>query len=216
MGTIGNKIKRRREELGLSQEQLAEKAGVSQPLIHKLESGKALETKKLNQIANALDVSAEWLLGTVERGRLVKDELSNLDPPPRFVMAPLISWIQAGHWSEAIDNYAPGDAEEWLPCATRSAGPHTYALRVKGDSMTNQYGRSYPHGCIIFVDPDRVGGVVSGDRVIARINSDNEAIFKVYVEDAGKRFLKPLNPQYPPISDEFEIIGKVIGKYEPE
>jgi SOS-response transcriptional repressor LexA len=130
-------------------------------------------------------------------------------------LVPLISWIQAGTWHEAEDLYEPGDAELHLPCPT-SHGIHTYALRVEGDSMTSPHGKSYPDGCIIFVDPDQRGGVVSGGRVIAKLNGDNAVTFKVYIEDAGRRFLKPLNTQYPPIIEEFRILGKVIGKWEPE
>jgi SOS-response transcriptional repressor LexA len=93
---------------------------------------------------------------------------------------------------------------------------HSYALRVHGDSMTAPYGRSYPDSSIIYVDPDQRGGVVSGDRVIAKINGDNQVTFKVFVEDAGRRFLKPLNPSYPVITDPFRILGKVIGTWIPE
>jgi SOS-response transcriptional repressor LexA len=82
--------------------------------------------------------------------------------------------------------------------------------------MTSPHGKSYPEGCIIFVDPDQRGGIVSGDRVIAKLNGADAVTFKVYIEDAGRRFLKPLNTQYPPIIEEFRILGKVIGKWEPE
>lgn len=130
-------------------------------------------------------------------------------------LCPVISYVQAGEWGEVEDHFAPGDADEWRPCPVNH-GPHTYAVRVQGDSMTAPFGRTYPPGCMIFVDPDQKGGVGSGDRVIAKINGEPEVTFKVFVEEAGKRFLKPLNPQYPIITDEFRIIGKVIGKWEDE
>lgn len=129
---------------------------------------------------------------------------------------PLISHVQAGDWDEALDHFAPGDAEDWLPVPI-SHGPRSYALRVRGDSMTDRRGgRSYPDGVIIFVDPDQVAGVVSGDRVIAKVADHDAVTFKVYREDAGRRFLSALNPDYEPIRDEFRIIGKVIGAWVPE
>lgn len=82
--------------------------------------------------------------------------------------------------------------------------------------MTAQYGRSYPEGAIIFVDPDQTGGVANGDRVIAKISGENGVTFKCFIDDGGRKFLKPLNPQHPIITDEFKIIGKVIGMYVPE
>lgn len=80
--------------------------------------------------------------------------------------------------------------------------------------MTAPFGKTYPSGCVIYIDPEQAGGVTSGDRVIAKLINDNSVTFKVFVEDAGHRYLKPLNPQYPIITDKFSIIGKVIGKWE--
>lgn len=51
---IGDKIRKLREAKGLSQPQLAERAGVSQQLISNLESGKVKSSKKLPEIAAAL------------------------------------------------------------------------------------------------------------------------------------------------------------------
>ncbi|USD19987.1 S24 family peptidase [Microbulbifer variabilis] len=129
---------------------------------------------------------------------------------------PLISWVQAGQFCEAMDLLQPGDAEEWLPCPT----PHSdyaYALRVKGDSMASPYPgqRSYPEGIIIFVDPEKP--VANGSRVIARLNG--EATFKTFAEDMGRLFLRPINPNYPTldITDlEVSFCGVIIGSFYPE
>lgn len=58
MTMVGDKIKSLREEAGLSQAALARRAGVSQPVIHALESGTQPTSKKLPQIARALGVTA--------------------------------------------------------------------------------------------------------------------------------------------------------------
>ncbi|MDH5297859.1 MAG: hypothetical protein OEV91_02455 [Desulfobulbaceae bacterium] len=42
---------------------------------------------------------------------------------------PLISFVQAGGWSGIVDDFQPGDAEEWLPRMT-GVGPSSFALRV--------------------------------------------------------------------------------------
>lgn len=128
---------------------------------------------------------------------------------------PIISWVQAGDFAEAIDLYEPGDGEGWLsphkPCS-----PYTFALRVEGESMIAPHGhRTYPPGTIIFVDPE-----VKADpnkRVIAK-NSEGDVTFKELVKDAGRYYLKPLNPQYETIrvDGEWEIVGVIIGSYFPE
>jgi SOS-response transcriptional repressor LexA len=112
---------------------------------------------------------------------------------------PLISWVQAGAWSTAVDNLHPGDAEEWIP-TTVPIHQHTYALRVKGDSMTNPAGDpSFPDGSIIIVEPDAIGDAerMLNQFVIVKRTADDEATFKQLVKDAGRYYLKPLNPRYP-------------------
>ncbi|VVM71322.1 LexA repressor [Pseudomonas fluorescens] len=129
---------------------------------------------------------------------------------------PLISWIQAGSWCESAPDFEPYDADQWLSCPV-PISDSGYALRVRGDSMTNfGPGRSYPAGCIIFVDPEVEYNI--GDRVIARVPRTNEATFKVLAEDAGRIYLKPINPQYPviDITEETHICGKVVGAFVPE
>jgi len=54
---ISDNLKRLRENAGLSQPRLAELSGVSQQLISQIESGKNATTKKLPQLARALQVS---------------------------------------------------------------------------------------------------------------------------------------------------------------
>lgn len=124
---------------------------------------------------------------------------------------PLISWVQAGMWNEAIDIYEPGYAEEWLPII-QNGGNHAYALRVEGDSMTSTHGRSYPEGTIVIVNPDQ-RAPATGQRIIARLRGSARVTFKQYVEEDGRRWLKPLNPMHPPIYDEFEVLGTVIATY---
>lgn len=139
--------------------------------------------------------------------------VANTAPGPDIRgLVPLISWVQAGTWSEAMDLYAPGDGEGWFACPN-GHGPSTFALRVEGDSMTAAHGSSVAAGSIIFVDPEQAGGVNNGDLIVARLCGSNEVTFKRFVVDAGRVFLQPLNPLYPPIYDEFEIIGLVIGSF---
>ncbi|MEX1669117.1 helix-turn-helix domain-containing protein [Zhongshania guokunii] len=132
--------------------------------------------------------------------------------PENRGFVPVISWVQAGQWHEADDPFQPGYAEELIPCPK----PHslqTYALRVQGDSMTAPIGRSYPEGAIIYVDPELRGGAIVGDRVIAKLKNEDRVTFKQLARDGDKMYLKALNPNHPPIFDEFRILGKIIGSW---
>jgi SOS-response transcriptional repressor LexA len=218
MTTLAKRIKTRRTQINLSQQQLADNAGVSQSLIHKLESGDALGSRMLPKIAKALGVTAEWL-ATGENFEIVsttkKGKLINVSAGPEIRgYVPLISWIQAGKFNEAIDLYHIGDAENFYPLP-KACGPRTFCLRVVGDSMTNTIPgqRSYPEGTIIYVDPDKE--LSNGCRVIVKLPDSNEATFKEYREDSGKRYLKPLNQQYEMavMPESAVICGVVCGSY---
>lgn len=182
------------------------------------------EADSLAVLCSWLNVRQEWLQFGVPPKKQIRD--SNVHPivgghesnvrsvTDRFGKVPLISWVQAGAWCEA--NFEQPDSESWLSCPV-AISDSGYALKVLGDSMTNPGpGRSYPAGCIIFVDPDIE--TKTGDRVIARVPRTNEATFKILVEDAGRQFLRPINPQYPiiDITEETHICGKVVGAFIPE
>ncbi|WP_460410323.1 MULTISPECIES: LexA family protein [unclassified Pseudomonas] len=195
--------------------------------ISKWLNGEAIaEADSMTALCSWLKIRREWLeYGVLPKiqpsvGNVVQegksDESNVTEINHRFGKVPLISWVQAGAWCEAITNFESYDADSWLSCPVQIS-IHGYALKVLGDSMTNQGpGRSYPTGCIIFVDPE--AETKTGDRVIARLPRTNEATFKVLAEDAGRKYLRPINPQYPiiEITEETHICGKVVGSFIPE
>lgn len=140
---------------------------------------------------------------------------TNTEPGPDIRgRIPLISGVNAGMWTEAVDIYEPGYAERWLP-VLKNNGENTFALRVVGDSMTARFGKSYPDGCIVFVDPDQ-RSPNNGDRIVAKLAGCEEVTLKVFTQESGRRWLRPLNESYPPLYEEFTVVGKVVGKWEDE
>jgi len=107
---------------------------------------------------------------------------------------PEISWVQAGMWTEIGENFEPGPDQLWH-YATVDLGPHGFVLRVKGSSMTAPAGvaQSFPHGSLIFVNPDLEA--LPGKFVIVRRNG-NEATFKKLITIEGEMFLEALNPDW--------------------
>lgn len=179
-------------------------SAVSQLMDGTTKSLKAETAERLQQVTG---YNSAWLVS----GRGPKLVSNNTEPGPRLAAeVPLISWAQARGWGAEME---PSVAvEKWLPCPV-THGPNTFALWVRGDSMTSPYGKSYPEGCIIFVDPD-LRSPTNGQRVLARLSED--ATFKVYKEEDGRRWLQPLNPTHEPIREPFKVLGTVIGKWEPE
>ena len=66
--TIGQRVKIRREELGMSQEELAKKIGYkSKSSINKIELGfRVLTQSKIKAIADALDTTPSYIMGWEE------------------------------------------------------------------------------------------------------------------------------------------------------
>ncbi|PHS48693.1 MAG: hypothetical protein COB05_05435 [Marinobacter sp.] len=152
-------------------------------------------------------------------GRRADDRNINTREGPQVRgLVPLISSVQAGGWCEVAGSFEASDAEKWLPCPVKH-GPHTFCLTVEGESMKNPYGKpSYDPGDIIFVDPDVAP--TSGARVVVRLESQEKATFKQYVEEDGQCMLKALNPEwkprYVPLGERAAVCGVVIGKWVPE
>lgn len=75
--TVGQRIAQKRKELGLSQEALGERLGVSRQAIYKWESDAALpEIEKLVNLSREFSVSIDWLLGEGGESReLTPDQL---------------------------------------------------------------------------------------------------------------------------------------------
>lgn len=129
------------------------------------------------------------------------------EAPPIAGRVPLISWVQAGMWSEVIDNLHPGEGERIE--TTYRARAHTYALRVVGDSMEPRFSE----GAILIVEPDEAAE--HGDFVIVRQKGGSEATFKQLIVDGAQIYLKPLNPRYPILQmEEDAVICGVVKRVE--
>lgn len=73
--SIGEQIKKRRKELGISQEKLAEALNVSYQQVQRYENGmNMLNTDKLQMVANSLDVPVAYLFE--ERKMMVAESLT--------------------------------------------------------------------------------------------------------------------------------------------
>jgi SOS-response transcriptional repressor LexA len=184
---------------------LAKRSGVAQSTIGRIIRGEVdPRSSILVSLAGAFGMSiAEFAL--MAQG----DERPDPVGGPRRI--PLIAMVRAGAFAEFVDNYPPGDAEDWLNCP-RPCGPGTVALRVRGPSMAPLY----QDGEIIFVDPGLAAG--HGKDVVMRSDVRNEVTFKrLVIESERRQYLIPLNPQWPQqmieIPPDGRIVGVVVGKW---
>ena len=182
---ISERIKVRRKQLGLSQTSLAKLCSVSKATVSDWEKG-LFQPKNKDLVAKSLKTTKKWL----ETGKGGVD-IQNFSPAnSNYFEVPLISWVQAGSWAEVVDNFQPGDADDYYPCPEKHS-TSTFALTVIGESMHPDF---IP-GEIIYVDPEVEAS--SGSCVVVRQNGDTEATFKQLMLDGSKKYLKALNPNWP-------------------
>ncbi|ANI31939.1 repressor [Yersinia entomophaga] len=204
---IAKRLKSLRENKGLTQGALASLCGwKSQSRIGNYESGaRKLSTSDAETIAKVLGVSASQILF----GDQEPSNFSYVGPNIKGEKYPLISWVSAGAWCEAIEPYALKDIDEWFQSDARIEG-NGFWLRVEGDSMTAPTGLSIPEDTLVLFDTGREAR--NGSLVIAKLETANEATFKKLIIDGGAKYLRGLNPAWPlvPINGNCKIIGVAV------
>jgi len=143
-------------------------------------------------------------------------EKPNTEPGPDIKgKYPLISWVQAGAWETIVDNFAPGDAEQWLGAAVNVSDSSFY-LRVRGESMFDPMDhRSFRDGELALIDPNATAE--NGSLVVVRLDDEAEATFKQLIIEGDRKYLKALNPNWPnrifEVNGNATICGVVKGKF---
>ncbi len=101
--TLAGRLRKRRREFGWTQVQLAEEVGTSQAVIQKIENGKSLRPRILEDLAKSLDVSPSWLMFGVEEVSALDEEAlelakawANLPEPHRSAMRDAIFRMRHG------------------------------------------------------------------------------------------------------------------------
>lgn len=198
---------------GLKKGEIATACGVANSAVTQWISGesKSLRPENLYALAKATGYRAEWLaIGEGPETEAVEgSNVKATAQPTEMYRYPIISWVSAGSWEEAVQPYPDGFSDRYEISDYDSKGP-AFWLEVKGDSMTSPSGVSVPEGMMILVDTE--ADVQPGKLVIAKLPASNEATFKKLVEDGGTRYLKPLNPAYKMVEcdEHCRIIGVAV------
>lgn len=198
--TVGDRIKLRRQELGFSQTEVADKIEVSKQTLYKYENNIVtnIPSNKIELLANLLNTTPSYLMGWNDETTIPDSE--NIIPLPTTYTVPLLGEIACGKPILAEENIeGMVKVPEYIQA--------DFALRCKGDSMI---GARILDGDIVYIrqQPD------VDDGEIAAVLIDNEATLKRVYKMPGRLQLRAENPAFLPINlegDELETV-RILGK----
>lgn len=199
--TKGERIRTRREQIGLSQTALADMVGESKQTVYKYESGiiSNIPSDKVESIAEVLNVSPAWIMGWENDSQPIPP---GFEPLPSMDRVPRVGAIACGVPILAQENIEDYDS---IPSDWRA----DFTLVCKGDSMDPRI----QDGDVVAIH--RQPEVETGE--IAAVRIGNEATLKrvYYHEDYIE--LRPENPAYAAIirrredMNDVTIEGRAVG-----
>lgn len=132
---------------------------------------------------------------------------------PKGRPVPVISWVQAGDFTNVDTVIKDCEIDEWLP-PNDDCGRNGYGLRIVGNSMSPYF---IPEDRI-YVNPDvQTFDLKTNDLVIVSCAGDTEATFKKLIIEGASSYLQPLNPDWPEqiikLTEGCKLVGKVVGLY---
>lgn len=135
---LGKKIRAHRDELGLTQAELADKLGLTYSSVSQWESGRATpRTPILRQLAELFDTTVAELMG---------EDATETAISGTSRMVPLLGFA---HMGEPCDEGNLADEVE-VPASIADAHPRGFMVHAQGGCMDNRF----PHDALLLVDPD--------------------------------------------------------------
>lgn len=206
--TTGDRIKVRREELGLSVEELATKLGKHRATIYRYESNdiENFPADVLVPLAQVLKTTPAYLMGwETKDGNDTSASPSTVIPydPTRGHRIPILGRISAG-----LPIYAEQNIEGYT-ITDLNGGAEYFALRVHGDSM-NAVGINDGYLIIVRRQPE----VENGEIAVVIVGDENATVKRFYSTDSTVTLMpQSTNPIHQPqIYDVGKTPVKVLGK----
>ncbi|MEM0326824.1 MAG: XRE family transcriptional regulator [Desulfurococcaceae archaeon] len=195
---IGDRIRKLRRILGLTQKEFSEKIGISRSRVAEIEAGEPTKESVLIAISRTFGVSLEWLKYGTGEMFLLKEELI----PAELVAIPVITEAGAGV------RYTP---DHVLIERSRLKHYKVEAFKVVGDSMmpTVQEGE--------YVLIDRQDTELYDNVVYLIACEDNGIKIRRLRHISGQWWAFADNPKYAPepYTEGCKIIGRVVAVYKP-
>lgn len=214
---FGTILKNLREEINLSQQELADRLNVTRQTVSNYETNKRLPNKEMFEvIADFFNVDMDYLYGMSDVKNKYQSLInnSNIDLasipgiilPVQMKKIPILGTIACGDPIFAQENY------DGYFMIDKNLPEADFILRAKGDSMIEAH---IFDGDLVFLK--KTNDVDNGR--IAAVLIDDEATLKRVNKDGNTVVLQPCNKNYKPIiihdSDDKQvlILGEMVGVY---
>ncbi|WP_180075690.1 LexA family transcriptional regulator [Acinetobacter sp. YH12106] len=213
MTSTTDRINQKMKELGLSQADVMRGTGAGRATVSGWINGSnAPSAKYLESLARTLKTTSSWILNGKEDADRKLDNSVSLDLVATVTYAPVISWVQAGDFTdmESISNLAECEKLPLVP----GAGKRSFYLEVKGLSNAPYF----EEGEKICIDPDyQLCDIHTGEMIVVKCN--DTATFKALISESNGYYLKPLNPNWSeqviPLNEDCVLVGKYVGSFKP-
>lgn len=152
---VGERIKQARKHLGYTQDELAQKAGLAQQTITKLEASAISRPRKIEELSKALDCTPEWLMFGMH--------------PPRWMLTSQSEEVSVVSVADRLQVYEMLDEHtiEEEPCGYAyclSNDKDAYAIKVKGQHKI----AGFRDGNILVAEPNF--DIKANDNVVCQMD----------------------------------------------
>lgn len=200
--SVGNRIRQRRLELGLSGEEVGKMLGVNKTTVYRCEKGEIdkMPIEVVEKLSVALRTTPDIIMGW----NTDVSTPTNLVPINRasIVRIPILGTIKCGQPILAEDNIT-GYREE---LSDRLPSGNLFYLRSQGDSMLP----TIPEGSLVLIREQPT--VEYGEVAAVLVNGDTEATLKRVKKQGDIVMLIADNPDYPPYIVTNDNPARIIGK----
>ena len=200
--SVGNRIRQRRLELGLSGEEVGKMLGVNKTTVYRYEKGEIdkMPIEVVEKLSVALRTTPDVIMGW----NTDASTPTNLVPINRasIVSIPILGTIKCGQPILAEENIT-GYREE---LSDRLPSGNLFYLRSQGDSMLP----TIPEGSLVLIRDQPT--VEYGEVAAVLVNGDTEATLKRVKKQGDIVMLIADNPDYPPYVITDDNPARIIGK----
>lgn len=198
---ISDRIRARREELGLSVAELAKRLGKNRATVYRYESNdiEDMPSSVLEPLAKALQTTPAYLMGWDDKQTKAFD-YANVFPVEPYVKLPVLGIIRAGQPICCDQN----NYGEWEFADAKYGDGQHFMLRVQGDSMYP----TIPDGSMAII---RIQDTAEKGQIVAfAMDGECATLKRYYPQSNGTILLRADNP----LADSYTITQEQLNNKE--